>query len=157
MRKNIVARESRNGQHLEQGWLDLGNLAQVEITSEDPTHPIESALQPDGGAGWRAAEPGLQVIRLLFDHPISIKRILVVVEEQERSRTQEFVLRWSQDQGRSYRELVRQQYNFNPPGTISEEEEYTVNLTGVTALQLDIQPDMSGSDVKASLARLRLA
>lgn len=157
MRKNIVARESRSGQHLEQEWLDLGNLAQVEITSEDPTHPIESALKPNGGAGWRAAEPGLQVIRLLFDQPISIKRILVVVEEQERSRTQEFVLRWSQDQGRSYRELVRQQYNFNPPGTISEEEEYTVNLTGVTALQLDIEPDVSGSNVKASLARLRLA
>jgi hypothetical protein len=157
MRKNIVARESRSGQHLEQEWLDLGNLAQVEITSEEPTHPIESALQPDGGAGWRAAEPGLQVIRLIFDQPISIKRILVVVEERERSRTQEFVLRWSQDQGRSYRELVRQQYNFNPPGTISEEEEYTVNLTGVTALQLDILPDMSGSDVRASLSRLRLA
>jgi hypothetical protein len=25
-------------------WLNLGSLAQVEISSEDPEHPIESAL-----------------------------------------------------------------------------------------------------------------
>jgi hypothetical protein len=25
-------------------WLDLGSLAEVEISSEDPEHPIESAL-----------------------------------------------------------------------------------------------------------------
>ncbi|HBG04931.1 MAG: hypothetical protein A2075_14750 [Geobacteraceae bacterium GWC2_58_44] len=157
MRKNIVPRETHIGLDIEKDWLNLGNLAQVEISSEAPSHPIESALQPDGGAGWRAAEPGLQVIRLLFDQPLSIRRIFLVIEEQERPRTQELVLRWSRDQGRSYRELIRQQYNFNPPGTISEREEYTVNLTEVTALELEINPDISGSGARASLARLRLA
>jgi len=156
MRKNIVPREPHGGLNTEKDWLDLGNLAQVEISSEDPSHPIESALKPNGGAGWRATEPGTQVIRLLFDQPLNVKRIFLLVEEQERARTQEFVLRWSQDQGRSYHELVRQQFNFNPPGTISEQEQYTVNLAAVTALELEIVPDIGGSDARASLARLRL-
>ena len=156
MRKNIVPRESRSDVDEEKGWLDLGKSAQVEITSEQPGHPIESALQRDGGAGWRAAEPGQQVVRLLFDEPLRITRIHLLVNENERARTQEFVLRWSQDKGRTYREIVRQQYNFNPPGTTTEQEDYEVNLSGVTALELDIVPDVSGSGATASLARLRL-
>lgn len=157
MRKSITPREPHGGPGSEKQWLNLGSVAQVEISSEDPAHPIESALQPDGGAGWRAAEPGEQVIRLIFDSPIALRKILLVVEEHERQRLQQFVLRWSQDQGRSYRELVRQQYNFSPPGTSCEREEYTVNLAGVTALEIDIVPDLSGSNARASLARLRLA
>ena len=156
MRKSIIARESRSGMENEKEWLDLAHLAQVEISSEEPTHPIESALQPNGGLGWRAAESGKQQIRLLFDQPQTVRRISLLIEEKERARTQEFVLRWSQDQGKSYREVVRQQYNFNPPGTISEREDYTVNLTGVTALELEIVPDIGGSPARASLARLRL-
>lgn len=157
MRKTIIGRESHSGLESEKEWLDLGHLAQVEISSEEPTHPVESALQPNGGTGWRAAEPGPQMIRLLFDRPQAIKRVFLLIEERELARTQEFALRWSQDQGKSYRELVRQQYNFNPPGTISEREEYTVNLSGVTALELEIIPDIGGSPARASLARLRLA
>lgn len=157
MRKIMTPREPHGGPGSEKEWLNLGSAAQVEISSEDPAHPIESALQPDGGAGWRAAEPGEQVIRLIFDSPIALRKILLVVEEHERQRLQQFVLRWSQDQGRSYRELVRQQYNFSPPGTSCEREEYTVNLAGVTALEIDIVPDLSGSNARASLSRLRLA
>jgi hypothetical protein len=157
MRKNIIAPESRSGVTLEQGWLELGKLAQVEISSEDPAHPIESALQPDGGLGWRAAAPGPQIVRLLFDQPQRIKRIYLVISEGEVARRQEFVLRWSEDQGRNFREIVRQQYNFNPPGTISEQEDYTVNLSGVSALELEINPDIGGSGARASLEKLRLA
>jgi hypothetical protein len=157
MRKNIVARGSRSDISTEQDWLDLEKLAQVEIGSEDPSHPIESALQPDGGSGWRAAEAGQQVIRLLFDQPLRIKRIHLLVNEQELARTQEFVLRWSQDHGQTYREIARQQYNFSPPDTTSEQEDYTVELSGVTTLELDIIPDISGSGARASLTRLRLA
>jgi hypothetical protein len=156
MRKNIIAREPRSEAGDQQEWLELGKLAQVEISSEDPSHPIESALRPGEGSGWRAAEPGLQLIRLLFDQPQRISRISLLINEEELRRTQEFVLRWSQDHGRTYREIVRQQYNFNPPGTTTEQEDYTVDLAGVTALELDIMPDISGSGAKASLARLRL-
>jgi len=71
-------------------WLDLRDLATVEISSEDVDHPIESALIPDGGPGWQAAQSGKQAIRLAFN----INRILLRFEEQEHGRTQEFVLRW---------------------------------------------------------------
>lgn len=156
MRKSIVPQQGP-GMESEQGWLDVGTLARVEITSEDPTHPIESALQGDPGPGWRAAGPGKQSIRLLFDDPLPIRRVYLRFDERERARTQEFVLRASQDNGRNYREIVRQQYNFNPPGTVTEEEEYRVDLSGVTALELEIVPDISGSEARAVLARLRVS
>jgi hypothetical protein len=81
----------------------------------------------------------------------------LLFQENERERTQQFVLRWSADAGQSYREIVRQQYNFSPPDTISESEDYTVALAGVTALELSIIPDISGGTARASLAQLRLA
>jgi hypothetical protein len=155
MRKNIVP--VKTGRVETAGdWLDLGELAEVEISSEDPSHPIEAALQPNLGPGWRAAEPGRQTIRLLFDEPQRVRRIQLQVNEEHQARTQELVLRWSDDRGKNYREIVRQQYNFTPSGSTTEREEYTLNLSGVTALELEITPDISHSAAKASLARLRV-
>jgi hypothetical protein len=85
------------------------------------------------------------------------KKPWLVFEETENQRTQEFVLRWSPDHGHSFREIVRQQWNFSPPGTIRETEDYTVNLSDVTVLELRILPDQSGGTARASLASLRLA
>ena len=137
-------------------WLDLRDLATVEITSEDVDHPIEAALIPDRGPGWRAARSGKQTIRLVFDEPISIGRMLLRFEEQEHGRTQEFVLRWL-SQSQSLREIVRQQYTFSPPGTTQEIEDYSFKLSGVVALELQIVPDISGGGAYASLAEMRLA
>jgi len=131
-------------------------LATVEITSEDETHPIECALQLGETRGWRAAEAGPQSIRLLFDLPQKLKRI-GVFEETETQRTQEFVLRWSPDHGRSYREIIRQQWNFSPPGTTREDEKYDVDLRQATLLELMIVPDQGGGTSRALLASLRLA
>ena len=78
-------------------------------------------------------------------------------QEGEQERTQEFVLRWSPNGGQSYREIVRQQYNFSPPEAAREVEDYNVDLDGVTALELKIVPDISGGSARASLAQLRLA
>jgi hypothetical protein len=141
----------------EPGWLDLEHLAEVEITSEDVDHPIESALMPGTSLGWRAAEPGEQTIRLWFNEPLRLKRIKLLFQEGEQPRTQEFVLRWSPDGGQSYREIVRQQYNFSPPETAREIEDYDVDLDAVTGLELRIVPDISGGSARASLAQLRLA
>jgi hypothetical protein len=77
--------------------------------------------------------------------------------EVEQERTQEFVLRWSSDGGQSYREIVRQQYNFSPPGATREVEDYEVNLDGVTVLEIKIVPEISSGTAHASLAALRLA
>ncbi|MHB9074661.1 MAG: hypothetical protein ACYC6G_14180 [Desulfobaccales bacterium] len=157
MRKRIIGHGPRDVAAAEPGWLDLEPLAQVEITSEDGDHSIESALIPGMDSGWRAEQPGEQTIRLLFDEPLRLKRIHLMFHEDAHERTQEFVLRWSPDGGKSYREIVRQQYNFSPPEVVREVEDYDVDLDGVTALELRIVPDISGGSVRASLTQLRLA
>jgi hypothetical protein len=43
-----------------------------------------------------------------------------------------------------------------PLGTIREVEDYTVDLNGVTVLELTIVPDLSGGNARASLISLRL-
>jgi hypothetical protein len=138
-------------------WLDLERLAKVEITSESAECPIEAALIPERGPGWRAAQPGIQTIRLIFDQPVNIKRIHLRFEEMALERTQEFVLRWLPEGERSSREIVRQQYVFSPPGTNEEIEDYTVSLNGVSALELEIVPDISRGAAFASLKQMRLA
>jgi hypothetical protein len=157
MRKRIIDRSSKEPSSADQDWLDLGRLAQVEITSEDAGHPVESALTAGEGPGWLAGEPGEQTIRLLFDEPQALRHIQLVFGEDKRQRTQEFVLRWSPDSGRSYREILRQQYTFSPPGATREVEDYVVNLHGVTVLELRIIPDINRGDARASLILLRLA
>lgn len=156
MRKSIVTKESRDATRKGIDWLDLESIARVEITSEDPLQPIESALQPIGAPGWCAAEAGPQRIRVLFDHPQRISRIYLLISEEEVARTQEFALRYAQD-GDAFREIVRQQFTFAPPGTTVEQEEYQVELAGVTALELEIVPDLSGGTAKAKLGRLLFA
>ena len=157
MRKTIISQGRIEATSPEINWLDLTNIARAEITSEEENHQIQAALNPMGGRGWRASEPGRQIIRLIFDEPHHLRRIHLVFHEDELPRTQEFVLRWSCDEGRSYQEIVRQQYTFAPPDSSQEIEDYNVDLFGVTAVELSIIPDMSGGDPRASLARMRLA
>ena len=113
MRKRLMP-HPRDVAAASQPWLDVAALAQVELTSEDPACPIDAALRPSPTPGWRAAEPGAQRIRLVFDHPQALHRLRLVFAEPQQARTQEFVVRWSADGGQSYREVVRQQYTFSP-------------------------------------------
>ena len=152
MRKRLTKQASSS----DEGWLDLQRLAEVEFTSEDAAYPIEAALIPGATVGWRAAQAGEQTIRFLFDELQKLRRVRLAFEEDQQARTQEFVLRWSPD-GRSYREIVRQQYNFSPPGGAREVEDYVVNLAGVKALELKIVPDISGGNSRASLAEFGIA
>jgi hypothetical protein len=157
MRKRIITPVQQETTSLDQDWLNIEGLAEVEITSEDAVHPIESALLPGRASGWRAADLGKQTIRLLFDNPQRLQRIWLKFEEPHTERTQEYVLRWSPDGGQSYREIVRQQWNFSPQGATSETEDLHVDLQAVTVLELSITPDISGGKTFASLAQLRLA
>ena len=157
MRKQMINSGSEAVSGSGDVWLDLERLAQVEISSEGGEHPIESALIPDRGPGWRAAQPGKQTIRLLFDQPLTLGRILLRFDEREQERTQEFVLRWLPEGQDSAREILRQQYTFSPPATNQEIEDYHVKLNGVTAVELEIVPDISGGGAHASLVQMRLA
>ncbi len=157
MLKRVIGQETQVASPPNQQWLNLDALAQVEVTSEEAAHPIESGLLPGSESGWRAAQPGPQTMRLVFDQPQRIKRVHLEFHEDELQRTQQFVLRWSSNGGESYREIVRQQYNFSPPTTTRECEDYPVDLAGVTTLELSIVPEISGGSARASLAQLRLA
>ena len=138
-------------------WFDLERLARVEITSETPENPIEAALTPNRGEGWRASHPGKQIIRLIFDSPLKISHIVLEFEENGQPRTQEFSLHWLSEGQQSPREILRQQFTFSPPGTTQEIEDYRVNLEDLKLLELEIIPDISSPDAYASLAQLRLA
>ena len=156
MRKRLLEEENRQNT-APADWLRLEELAEVEISSEDARHPIESALLAEAGSGWRAAVPGQQTIRLLFAQPQQLRRIRVRFVETAVQRTQEYLLRWSGDAGQSFREIVRQQWNFSPEGSVTQTGEHRVDLSGVTVLELIITPDIGNEHALASLAELRIA
>ena len=156
MRKRPITPIPQTGTPLDEGWLNLDRMAVVEVTSEERDYPVDSALVAGETRSWRAADSGTQTVRLIFDEPQRLTRIALVFEETETERTQEFVLRWSGDGGRSFREVVRQQWNFSPPNTSREVEEHQFDLSGVAVLELIIVPDISRRSARASLKSLRL-
>lgn len=158
MRKRIITDRQQEATLSDQEWLNLETLAEVEITSEDADHPIESALLPNPASGWRASVPGPQTIRFIFANPQKISQIRLIFVETEIERTQEYVLRGSSDGGKSYQEIFRQQWNFNPGGSTCETEDHHVELSAVSVLELCITPDITReSRAIASLAQLGLA
>jgi F5/8 type C domain len=136
---------------------DIAAVATVLVSSEDPRHPIDYAFDGQRGPGasrWIAAQSGEQTLMLAFDTPQTIRRILVEVEEPSISRTQEMAVSISQDGGQTYRELVRQEYNFSPPGTTLEHEEWSIDAHAISHLQLRIKPDKGGRAGHATLTML---
>jgi hypothetical protein len=157
MRKSVIGQApARERRAPEGGWLDVERIARVEVTSEDPSFPVESALIPGGGRGWRAADGSAQLLRLIFDEPRPIRRIVLEFSEHEVERTQEFTLRWAGRDG-TPAEIVRQQWNFSPEASPREIEDYQVDLSEVAALELALTPDITHRRAVASLDRWRLA
>jgi hypothetical protein len=158
MRKRIAATSPSQGQSkTNHGWLDLDQIATVEVTSEDPNFPIESVFTSKDGPGWRASERGEQQIRIIFDQAASLHRIQLRFVEPKLERTQEFTVRWSSADGGPAKEIVRQQWNFSPRGSTVEVEDYEVSLDGVSVLELAIKPDLTRGEASATLAMWRVA
>jgi hypothetical protein len=86
-----------------------------------------------------------------------VRRIQLHFLEPTRDRLQEFAVRWLTADGGPHREIVRQQWNFNPAGSTSEIEDYEVNLEGVSVLELVIKPDLANNEAFATLAAWRVA
>lgn len=156
MRKRIINKEHQQDALDSHSWLDVEQLAQVEVTSENADYPIESAFVLDSTTVWRAEMEGKQIIRLLFDSPQTLSHIRLKFDESSQQRTQEYVLKWSSDNGKSWHEIVRQQYHFSPPDTVCEIEDYHVDLQTVTSLELMIIPEISGGGF-ATLSQMRIA
>ena len=141
------------------GEIDIVAMAIVQVTSEDPAHPIDEIFdnrRGPGGSRWIAAEPGAQTLILVFDTPQTIRQTILEVEEPEVSCTQDLRLSVSHDGGQTYRELRHQEYNFSPPGTTFEREDWKVTAERVTHLQLWIKPDKGGKPCRATLTSLVL-
>ena len=141
------------------GEMDVAALATVAVTSEAAGHPVENAFdgrRGPGGTRWVADTPGEQTLLLAFDAPQHIEQVALEVEENHDSRTQELTLAVSQDGGRTYRELLRQEFNFSPPGTTFECETWTTAVGEVTHLRLRITPDKGSRPCRASLTALSL-
>jgi hypothetical protein len=95
MRETVFDPGAPRVSQFQQEWLEIEELAKIQVTSEDPDFPIESALSSVTGQGWQAAERVSQIIRIIFDKPRSLHRIRLEFCETEMERTQEFTLRWS--------------------------------------------------------------
>ena len=157
MRKHIINATEPNPPGTSEEWLNLEEIARVEVSSEDPKYPIESAFKHGQSLGWRANQPGEQTIRLLFDEPKDLRRISLRFSEPEVDRTQQFTLRWADSQTGPFRDIIRQQWNFNPRNSTMEAEDYKVDLRHVLALELTIDPDLGKNQAFAALADWRLA
>jgi hypothetical protein len=159
MRKSIVSPSAVAATPISDLWRDLERIARVEISSEDEQFPIENALGKKSATGWRAAGTGPQLIRLHFDEPMNIKRLQLHFVDLAAERSQEFAV--YAGAGSELKEVVRQQWSFSPQGSTEEIEDYTVNLSGITTLEVRIDPDRSHdpklSQAFASLQSLKLA
>jgi hypothetical protein len=159
MRKRLIEQAQAAAPGRDPDELDLVSIATVLVTSEAPDHPVEGAF--DGTAGpsasrWVAATPGEQTLILQFDAPQLIRRIHLEIQEHEAPRTQEVTLSASSDGGQTYRELVRQEYNFSPPHTTVEREDWSTPAPGTTHLRLHIKPDKGSRSCRASVTSLRV-
>src|SRR5713101_8372815 len=84
MRKTVINPDTINARPHSQGeWLDLGEIATAEVTSEDPNFPIEFALTAREGSGWRAAARGKQMIRIVLDRPSPVRRIRLLFRDRK--------------------------------------------------------------------------
>ena len=159
MRKSIVSPSAVATPPISDLWRDLERIARVEISSEDERFPIEHALGKKETTGWRAAGTGPQLIRLHFDEPLNIKRLRLHFVDRAAERSQEFAV--FAGAGSELKEVARQQWTFSPYGSTEEIEDYTLNLSGITTLELRIDPDRSHdpkqSQNYASLQSLKLA
>ncbi|HEX4005376.1 MAG TPA: hypothetical protein VHX60_04330 [Acidobacteriaceae bacterium] len=156
MRKGPLSSSGNDRRSPLDTWLDIEDLAAVEISSEDPGHPFECALHGGRGQGWRAAAPGPQIIRLKFDKPTVIRRIRLEFREPQRERSQEFRLTTTSTGGQK-REIARQQWNFSPDGSTVEVEDYAVDLPDAAEVELAIDPGRHDRQAVATLQSIAIA
>jgi hypothetical protein len=141
------------------GEIDIARLAVFAYASEDPAHPLEHLIDGSrgrGGTRWASTRPNAtERIVLEFDHPQRISRLVYEVEECSQERTQEVRVEVSTDRGRTYRQVLAQDFTFSPQGATFQREDLRLDLSAITDLSLTIVPDKGGSGV-ATLTSLRL-
>jgi hypothetical protein len=141
------------------GEIDIAGCATIAYSSENPAHPVEHMLDGRSGPGatrWISTRPdAIERIVVEFDQPQAISRLVYEVEEAMRERTQEVRVEISEDGGRTYRQILVQEYTFSPGGATYQREDQRFNLLQASRLRLTIVPNKNGSGT-ATLTALRL-
>jgi F5/8 type C domain len=157
LRKRLIATDAPAG--AEDGHLVIGDRARLAYSCEDPAHPVENLFDGRDGPGgtyWASARADVtEHLILEFDEPQSIARLTYEVEETRLDRAQEVRVEVSADSGKSYRQLIVQEYAFSPRGATFQHEDLRLNVAGVTHMRLTIVPHKNGSGT-ATLTSLRL-
>ena len=159
LRKQIIQQPPRPEAQPMTDAKDIAAIATVLVTSESPDHPVDNlfdARNGRGGTRWVAAADGEQTVIVAFDTPQVIREVSLETEELDTSRTQALVLSLSRDGGRSYREVLRQEFTFSPPDTTYERERWSVPADGVTHLRVVVQPDKGNAPRRATLTSLSI-
>jgi hypothetical protein len=139
--------------------IDIARCATIRFSSEQPDHPVEHLLDGCYGPGasrWiggRADETEEIVVE--FDQPQPLSRLLYEVEDKECERTQEVRVEVSEDGGRSWRQILAQDYNFSPRGATFQRQDHRFERLRASHLRLLIVPNKNGSGA-ATLTTLRL-
>lgn len=158
LRKRLLANDSANPAAFA-GEIDIARHAVLAYSSDDPDHPIENLIDGHYGRGstfWAGAKPNTtERIVVEFDRPQSVSCMIYEVEESSCERTQEVRVEVSSDGGRTYRQVLVQEYTFSPAGATFQREEQRLSLPSITHLRLTIVPDKHGSG-PAKLNSLRL-
>jgi hypothetical protein len=143
----------------ETNGISVADTATVLVSSEAHEYPVDNLFDGRGGPGgtrWVASMPGDQTIIVAFGEPHTLQRVTFEIEERHHSRTQEMAVAVSQDGGKTYRETVRQEYTFSPPGTTFEREQWVMQAANVTHLRVWIRPDKGGNPAYVTMTSLRL-
>jgi hypothetical protein len=158
LRKHLISQQNSMSPE-GPGELDIASHATLAYSSEDPNHPLERLFDRHfgpGGTRWASARSdATERIVLEFDHSQRISRLVYEVEECWRERTQQVRVEVSADQGRTYRQVLAQDYTFSPQGATFQHEDLRLDLPAITHLSLTIVPNKGGSGI-ATLTSLRL-
>jgi F5/8 type C domain len=158
IRKRLISEHSLASSE-RPGEIDIARQATLNYSSEHPDHPLEYLIDGHCGRGatrWAGARPDqTERIVLEFDHAQRINRLVYEVEEDRQERTQEVRVEVSSDHGRTYRQVLAQDYTFSPQGATFQHEDLRLDLSTITHLSLTIVPNKGGSGV-ATLTSLRL-
>jgi hypothetical protein len=155
MQKTILGNQNQDPAHFGDPWFGIEAIAGIGVTSEAEGASVESVFDLESEMGWRAENSGLQVIRITFGEPKTIRRIQLEFRESQFERTQEFTLH-ATAAGGERTELIRQQWTFSPQGSTQEVEDYRLNLNNISMVELTINPDLNHGRAQASLVHLRI-
>ena len=155
MQKTILGNQNQDSGPFGDPWFGIDAIAGIGVTSETEGASVESVFDLDSETGWRAENSGLQVIRITFGEPKTIRRIQLEFRESQFERTQEFTLH-ATAAGGERTEVIRQQWTFSPQGSTQEVEDYRLNLNNISILELTINPDLNHGRAQASLVHLRI-